>query len=524
MFFFYNGNILTQNKKRPTCEAVLTEGNTIVAVGTYQSLLKKAQKTTQFIDLQGKTLMPAFVDAHIHVWKVGNLLTFTLDLRGSKSIVEILEKIKNFHLQNPDNQYINARGFNESQLAEQRMLNKKDLDSLGIEKPIVVQRTCAHITVVNSFTLEKIKNAKLSFEVNGGKTDVENGTLYETAQGLAQKILPAYSTSEYKKMIFAATNALREVGVTYACDPAVMPDLLSVYHTLNTDNQLDMRINAVPIRVPDGGVTHLPIPEFFMSQKLGVNTVKFFSDGGLSGKTAALRHTYKNSDGKGILRLEHDTFYALAAEANEKGFTVATHAIGDQAIDLVLDVYEKLYDTYKIQNRIEHLGLPDKTQLERIKKINAYVVSQPVFLDELGKNFIQYLDKNYLDICYPYKSMLREGIELVFSTDAPVVKNLNPFQSIKSAITRQTSDNQIIAHKEKINIKQGLYAYTYMGAKVLGLEKKLGSIEKGKWADLIILDKNPLTTDVADLTKIKVEQVFFDGSKKTFGDPPVRRR
>ena len=515
MLFFYNGTILTQNKKRPTCEAVLVEGNSIAAVGTYHSVLKKTTKTTQFIDLQGKTLMPAFIDAHIHIWKVGNLLTLTLDLRGSKSIVEILEKIKTFHLQNPDNQYINARGFNESQLFEQRMLSKKDLDSLGISKPIIVQRTCAHITVVNSVVLEKIKNAKISFEVNGGKADLKNGVLYETAQGLAQKIIAPYGENEYKKMIFAATKALHEVGVCTACDPAVMPDLLAVYHSLNTDNQLDMRVNAVPIRIPDGATESLPIPDFFMSQKLGINTVKFFSDGGLSGKTAALRKTYKNSDEKGILRLEKDIFHKLAAEANAKGFAIATHAIGDQAIDLVLDVYEKLYNTYKIQNRIEHLGLPDETQLERIKKINAYVVSQPVFLDELGKNFIQYLDKNYLDICYPYKSILKKGIELVFSTDAPVVKNLNPFQSIQSAITRQTADNQIIAHKEKINIKQGLYAYTYMGAKVLGLEKNLGSIEKGKWADLIVLDKNPLTTKIEKLTTIKVEQVFFDGEQKT---------
>jgi predicted amidohydrolase YtcJ len=514
MLFFHNGNILTQNKKRPTCEAVLVEGNTIVAVGTYHSLLKKTNETTQFIDLQGKTLIPAFIDAHIHIWKVGNLLTLTLDLRGSESIVEILEKIKSFHIQNPDNQYINARGFNESQLVEQRMLSKKDLDLLDISKPIIVQRTCAHITVVNSIALEKIKNATISLEVNGGITDVENGILYETAQGLVQKIIAPYGENEYKKMIFAATKALHEMGICTACDPAVMPDLLAVYRALNADNQLDMRINAVPVRIPDGAVTSLPIPEFFMSQKLGINTVKFFSDGGLSGKTAALRKTYKDSKEKGILRLEKDTFLKLAAEANEKGFSVATHAIGDQAIDLVLDVYEKLYNTYKIQNRIEHLGLPDEKQLERIKKINAYVVSQPVFLDELGKNFIQYLDKNYLDICYPYKSMLKKGIELVFSTDAPVVKNLNPFQSIQSAVTRQTSDKQTIAYKEKITIKQGLYAYTYMGAKVLGLEKELGSIEKGKWADLIILDKNPLTTKTEDLTIIKVEQVFFDGKRK----------
>jgi predicted amidohydrolase YtcJ len=513
MKFIFNGNILTQDKKNPTCEAILIKGKKIIATGEKNKLLPLLDDSTERIDLEGKTLMPSFVDAHIHLWKVGNLMTFTLDLRGSKSIDEILEKIKKFHLQNPDNQYINARGFNESNLVEKRMITKNDLEKLGIKKPILVQRTCAHITIINDFLLNSLINNKISFNISGGKVDTATGTLYETAQGLTQQILPHYKASEYKKMIEEASKKLIDFGVTSVCDPAVMPDLLAVYKELNQKKKLRLRLNAIPVRLPDGGKTPLEIPEKLMSQNLVVNTVKFFSDGGLSGKTAALKRTYKGSDEKGILRLERTSFYEMSAEAQEKKFLIATHAIGDDAIELVLDVYEKLYEKYKIKNRIEHLGLPDKKQLSRIKKINAYIVSQPVFLDKLGANFLQYIDNQYIKNCYPYKSILKKKIHLSFSTDAPVVKNLNPFQSIKSAITRKTSDNQSITDSEKITIEEGLEAYTIKAAEAIQMDKWIGSIKKGKCADLVILDKNPLECDVEKLTEIKVLEVYKDGKK-----------
>ncbi len=513
-FLFFNGTILTQNKQQPYSEAVLVENDKIVSVARLEQLKDKIKSYTQYIDLQGKTLLPGFVDAHIHLWKVGNLLTFTLDLRGSRSIVELLEKIKNFHVQFPNNPYINARGFNESMLQEQRMISKSDLDSLGIEKPIVVQRTCAHITVVNSITLQTIQNQGFSFEIQGGKTDFETGTLYETAQGLALKVLPNYTASEYKTMLQSAFRALLRVGVTSACDPAVMPDLLAVYHTLEADNQLDIRVNAVPIRLPDGGTQALSLPPKYQSITLQIDTCKFFSDGGLSGKTAAVRRPYKGTDEKGILRLDKDIFYTLATEAQAKDFRIATHAIGDEAIENVVEIYEKLYEKFLIRNRIEHLGLPNDAQLHRIKKAKIDVVSQPVFLDELGRNFIQYLDNEYLSICYPYKSILKKGIPLAFSTDAPVVKNLNPFQSIQSAVTRKTASGESIAPDESISIAEGLFAYTLGAARVLQTDFFTGSIEEGKQADLIVLSHNPLKTKAKDLTNIQVEMVFVAGQKK----------
>ncbi len=510
---FFNGIILTQNPNQPYVEAVFVENEKILAVGRIEHMKDLITSQTHYVDLQGKTLMPGFIDAHIHLWKVGNLLTFTLDLRGSKSIDEILEKIKYFHQKNPDNSYINARGFNESNLLEQRMLTKKDLDSLGIEKPIIVQRTCAHITVVNSFTLQTIENQGIAFEINGGETDLETGTLYETAQGLAQKILAPYTNAEYKTMLRAAYQALIKLGVTSACDPAVMPDLLEVYHELQNEKQLPIRTNAIPVRLPDGGASTLPIPKWHRSPMLQVDTVKFFADGGLSGKTAALRRTYNDGISKGIMRLSAESFYLWAAEAQEKGFRIATHAIGDEAIDLVLDVYEKLFEQFGFRNRIEHLGLPDAMQLKRIKKSRTFIVSQPVFLEELGKNFIQYLDESYLDLCYPYKSILKAGIDLAFSTDAPVVKNLNPFQSIHNAVTRSTASGEIIAEKEAISISEALYAYTLGAARSLKTDAWTGSIEVGKYADLIVLNKNPLKVKKSKILTIEVLDVFINGKK-----------
>lgn len=185
-------------------------------------------------------------------------------------------------------------------------------------------------------------------------------------------------------MLHAACEALLKYGVTSACDPAVMPDLLEVYKQLQHENQLLIRTNAVPIRLPDGGTNTLPIPKWQRSPMLQVDTVKFFADGGLSGKTAALRKTYNDGISKGIIRLSAESFYLWAAEAQAKSFRIATHAIGDEAIEVVLEVYEKLFEQFAIRNRIEHLGLPDATQLKRIKKSKTYIVSQPVFFRRIG--------------------------------------------------------------------------------------------------------------------------------------------
>ena len=181
-------------------------------------------------------------------------------------------------------------------------------------------------------------------------------------------------------MIKAAEEELLRYGITSATDPAVMPDLLKIYHRLEKENQLRVRINAMPIRVPDGSDAILPLPAKYYSDKLTINIAKFFADGGLSGMTAAMNKPYKNSGSTGVLRLTEDFFYPIALEAAENGFGIGTHAIGDKAIDVVLNVYEKIRKDFSSNIlRIEHLGLPSQDHLQRMKAMNVHCVSQSIF-------------------------------------------------------------------------------------------------------------------------------------------------
>jgi hypothetical protein len=213
------------------------------------------------------------------------------------------------------------------------------------------------------------------------------------------------------------------------------------------------------------------------------------------------------------LRLEQKQYLQLCTAAMEKGLGVATHAIGDAAIEMVISVYKKLHQSFpSLIKRIEHLGLPEKQHLVAMQENNIACSMQTIFLDELGKNFIKYLDESYLDHCYPVKSVLEHGILTALSSDAPVVKNFNPFKGTTAAVTRKNNEGALIAAHESISAAQALKAYTQSAAAISG-ENRYGTLEAGKLADFIIMDKNPLSIPVEEINSIKVLQTFVDGKK-----------
>ncbi|WP_405415745.1 amidohydrolase [Maribacter sp. Asnod1-A12] len=517
MQLIHNAIIYTVNPQKPLANAMVFEGDTIVTVGDYNEI-KKGIPSVNHIDLKGKTILPGFFDAHAHLWKIGDLLTFNLDLRGVTSIKEIQVKLKEFSKNNPDLKWIRARGFNDSIMEEGRLPTKEDIDCVITDKPVFLQRTCAHIATLNSKAIEVCginSNTKVPY---GGMMDLDslgipNGILRETALGLALKHFPKITDADYEKMILAACDAFIKVGVTSVSDPAVMPDLLAVYKKMDAAGKLPIRIHAFPIVIPDGDDTPLPIPEKYHSDKLVINTVKFFSDGGLSGQTAALSKTYKNSKSKGILRLNKEVFFKAALEAQRKGFQIATHAIGDVAIDLVLDIYEQLYknNPNAPKHRIEHLGLPTKIQLKRIEKMGIHIVTQPIFIKELGKNFRETLTDEYLEVCYPFKSMFDHNINVAFSTDGPVVKDIRPLSCIEAAINRKDINGYTITAKESVSLEQAIYAYTMGSAIASSVAKQQGSLQKGKKTDFIVLADNLFKKEVSKIEDIVVEQVWVNG-------------
>lgn len=516
--FIHNANILSfqDGYDNTANDTLVINGNVIEAVGKKQELEMLIEQDTAVIDANGKTIMPGFNDSHIHIWKVGNLKTFMLDVRRVRSKGLMLQMLREYDQQNPHLKWITARGFNEAAWEEKVLPTKTDLDLVSSTKPIYLVRTCAHIAVCNSVALA-IAAINLHTivpdggTINRGEGGELNGILTETALGLIVNKIPPYSVEDLKLMIRACRAEMYSYGITAATDPAADPLLIAAYKEMNAAGELGFRLNILPIILPDGSDKPNPIPDKFTSDFLNINTVKFFSDGGLSGKTAALKRTYKNSDEKGVLRLNKMQFLALCKKSMEHGLGVATHAIGDAAIEMVIDVYEELNKDFPaLIKRIEHLGLPEKKQLKRLAANNIAVNMQTIFLDELGKNFIQYLDEDYLQQCYPVKSVIDNNILMALSSDAPVVKNFNPLQGIVAAVTRQTSEGIPIAKNEAISIHEAFKAYTCSGALISG-EQRFGTLQKGMLADFIILDQNPLTSSVEELNKIKVMATYIDG-------------
>jgi hypothetical protein len=516
---YFNGKVLTLQEGNATASAMLVTGSRISAVGTLEEVSRQLPEEVQPVNLQGRCVMPGFNDAHVHVWKVGQLEAFIIDLRNIESIQALQQKVKQVADTLPPGRWVVGRGFNEQVLQEKRLPVKEDLDAISTTHPVYLIRTCAHIAVANTKALQLAQVTSATQAPAGGvmgktKAGELTGVFYETALGLITDHIPTPTVQEYMEMIQLGADRLLRVGVTSATDPAVHPELLTAYRELATREELPMRINAMPILLPDGGHEPYPIPERVDGPWLNVNTVKFFSDGGLSGKTAALARPYRHTSDYGVLRLQTNTFLQLATAAQEKGFRVGTHAIGDQAIELVLGVYRKLHAHFgNTRNRIEHFGLPSNQHKAEAAALGLVAVPQPVFIHELGENFIQALDDEYLTQCYPVRSLLQVGCAVAFSTDAPVVKDINPFTGIAAAVTRKTSQGNTIAIAERITVAEALRLYTQGGAYAEGKEMEKGILAPGYLADFIVLDKNPMEVSVDQLQYIQVRETYVNGQR-----------
>lgn len=511
---FYNGIILTQDSEQPTASSFLVDHGKITAVGKDQDFnLTGVTK----VDLNHQVVLPGFNDAHIHLWKVGQLDSFILDLRGISSIEFIQNKLREAVTKAPAGAWIIGRGFNESVLAEKRLPVAFDLDQVTPNNPVYLLRTCAHIAVVNSAAIRTCGLSLTTACPEGGRIGQQdgalNGQLFENALGLVTRSLPRTTVEDYQTMIRSGAQKMLAHGITSITDPAVHPELMAAYD-LTAGPELGLRLNLMPMMMPDGGDKTYPLPDIYSDDWKRITTAKLFADGGLSGATAALSRNYKNTTDKGILRISRERFLELATLAREKGYRMGIHAIGDRAIQQVLDVYEQTNTFFgPIRNRIEHFGLPTDEDLKRTAELEVVTVPQTIFIDELGENFLTALDADYLKRCYPIRTLIEKNIRFALSTDAPVVKNFNPWKNISVAMTRKTALGNTISPEESITVEQAIYAYTMGGAYAEGTEHVKGSITAGKFADFIVVDRDPRQVTAEDMPEIRITQTFVNGTE-----------
>jgi predicted amidohydrolase YtcJ len=506
----YNGNIRTITHGQASAIAIC--GQRICAVGETETLLAAATASTRRIDLGGRTVIPGFNDAHAHIWKMGHLLTSMLDLRSLTSFAALHCALQERNAQLPEGAWLLGRGLNETQLDERRLPTRGDLDGAVPHRPIVLTRTCGHIYAANSMALELAGINAETGAPAGGVIDRDRagrptGLLYETAMDLILRVQPPPSKAEYRAMITAATRHQLSLGITSTSDCGVGPELLAVYRGMDAEGVLPSRVNVMPLGRADDG----PLPEKYISERLRVDTVKFLADGGLSGATAALSVSYRHQQSRGVLRIEQDELLELCREPHERGWRIATHAIGDVTIDCVLSAYEALgQGSYR--HRIEHFGLPSGEQLSRAVRLGVLAVPQTIFLHELGANFRAFVPDALWGQIYPVRAMLDAGLIVALSSDAPVVADDCPLSGMEAAITRNDARGEPILKEQGISAEEALYAYTMAGAICCGSEHLQGSLSAGKRADLTVLSADPLSVPAEELRNVRVEMTLLDGT------------
>lgn len=514
----YNGRLITMDPATEGATALSVHDGKINHVGRTEDVLPLVKNGARKIDLGGATLLPGFNDAHIHVWKVGDLLTGMLDVRQAKSIREINGMLRDFSGKVGRDGWILARGYNEAHLEEKRHPTRHDLDEAVPGRPVWLVRTCGHIAVASSRAMDLAGITRDTEPCMGGVIDRDEageptGIFHETSMGQLAAVIPPPTASDYRRMILAAGEKLLSHGITSATDPAVTPELIDVYTSMDLARELPVRMNLLAIVRPDGGSNNYPLPKRSASTMLRLDSVKFFADGGLSGATAALKVDYKHIPSRGVLRFgDEEEFHQLARDARAAGLRIGVHAIGDAAIEQVLRVYERISrDIPGPANRIEHLALPDEKMLKQAARLGVIAVSQAIFLHELGGNFRAYLPENYLPRVYPFRSMIKAGIPLALSSDAPVVQDFNPLSGVRSAVVRSDKSGVCIEKSESLSVMQALYSYTMGGAIASGDASNRGSLSPSKWADMVVLDHDPRKVEPDAIPHIPVRMTFRSG-------------
>jgi hypothetical protein len=320
-----------------------------------------------------------------------------------------------------------------------------------------------------------------------------------------QRVLPVSTRDDYAAWIVAGAEHLRGLGITSATDAAVDPTAHAAYVHLDREGRLPIRVNLLHLLRPDLGGAPYALPPPHLSDWLRCDTVKLFADGALSAATAALTRPYADGS-RGILRLAADEIQALGRTARAAGYRLAVHAIGDQAIGEVLEAYRRLEAEAPDAPppRLEHFALPSAAHVEEARRLGVSVVTQPIFLRELLENFRGALPRDLFERCYPLGTLHRAGLRLAFSSDGPVVRELSPLSGLAAAVTGR-------AGPEAVGVAAALDAYTRGGAAAQGDDGNRGTLGRGRWADLVVLDRDPFETPPSELAAIRVRHTFVGG-------------
>ncbi|HKP34901.1 MAG TPA: amidohydrolase [Sphingomicrobium sp.] len=478
----------------------------------------------RMIDGEGRTLLPGLIDAHGHVLGLG-FGALQLDLVGTASLVDLRQRLRAYALAHPDARWIIGRGWNQELWPDKRFPTAADLDSVVNDRPVVLERVDGHAYVANSAAMEAAGVTAQTPAPPGGR--IENGLFVDNAKNLIDKAIPEATPAELDQALAKAQDILLSYGVTGVGSMSTTLGDWRAMKRAGDAGRLNVRLMVYADELRLLGEVPRPT-DWLYGDRLRMVGIKYYADGALGSRGAWLKQPYADRpDTRGLQFHSDAELLGLADKAAAAGFQVATHAIGDAANAQVISAYEQLHRKYPGDRRwrIEHFQIADPADIPRLAPAGVIASMQPTHQTSDRLMAEKRMGPNRLGGAYAWRTVLTTGAKLAFGSDFPV-ESPNPFPGLSAAISRQDMNGQPPGGwipAERLTLGEALHAFTRGAAYAGFAERKIGALEPGKWADFILVDRDPTKVDAKALARTEVLETWVAGKKVWSRTPSASR-
>jgi predicted amidohydrolase YtcJ len=503
---------------------LLVRDGRIAAVGSAGEVRAVASPGAGVVRLGGATIVPGLIDAHCHVANVGYLAAGAdCGQPSAPDIPAIQARLREAAGRTPAGSWVTGSGYVEYKLRENRHPARADLDEAVPDRPAVLYHTSLHACVLNTAALREAGFDERQPDPAGGafgrdrqgRLDgvVYEGPMFALFERNLRRDITRMGAAGRAGLVESAQRYFAGLGVTSACDADMRRDTLTAYAEADDSGALSQRIYGLVVHDEVDWLVASGL-RGRRSDRLAAGAVKIWADGGMSSRTAAIYGTYPvPPHGSGILYFQRGELTEMVRDLDSRGFQICIHAQGDRAIETVLDAYAAVLagpQGNPRRHRIEHGGAMFPPMIARAAELGIVVASQPGFLSTLGDGFAAAFGDRRGQL-YPFASWRRAGITVAGSSDAPVI-TADPLTGIRDAVLRRTAEGRVLGAGERVGVHEALALYTRGAAFALHREGEIGSLEPGKLADFVVLDRSPLVTDPEQIAGIKVLATVIGGT------------
>jgi predicted amidohydrolase YtcJ len=528
------GRVFTCEDARTNAEAVAVQDGRIAWVGTAAEAAEHVGSDTRVLELEGRTVLPGFQDAHCHPSE-GGVETLRCALNDAHSREACLDAIARYASEHPELDWIVGSGWSIDSF-EHGTPTRADLDELLSDRPAYFENRDGHGAWVNSRALELASVNRETPDPSGGRierdaTGEPQGTLHEAAMNLVYDLLPPTTPDEWETGILAAQTAFHALGITAWQEAKIAdPQALAAYRALAERGELTMRVEGNLLWERDRGEEQLDDLLALRKQgslgRLRIRGAKIFADGVLENYTGALLEPYVGTDNYGMSMLDRDELERAVVLLDAHGFQVHVHTIGDRAVRDALDAIEEAVRANgrrDARHHLAHLQLIHPDDLPRFADLGVVANVSPLwachsgYVDELTVPFI---GPERTERMYPFGSLHRAGARLAFGSDWQVSTS-DPLPQLEVAMTRtypETPDREPLRREEGLDLPTALRTFTAGSAYVNFLDQETGTVEPSKLADLVVLDRDVLDPGAGAIGDARVLLTLVEG-EAVYADP-----